>query len=186
MPQTRASEKERKTCSTYAIFHHGIWHLNTSLGFSRICASSFLHRLADILWHLLKKYVRPGRKQSTPFGTARRHHFLKQDYRYAQCGLSMWCSSLAGSHRESSQMSSDFGKCMVLAAVSAHATSGPSSANSFATLVAHFSVLTFHVSRVNLARLWLRTVRCSPRQRDNGSACVYFASHVVIFGRKNN
>ena len=58
------------------------------------------------------------------FGAAQRHHFLKRAYRYVQCGLAMWCSSLAESHCESSHISYGFGTCMVLVVVSAHAALG--------------------------------------------------------------
>ena len=46
-------------------------------------------------------------------------------------------------------------------------------------LVAYSFIFTFHFARVNLARLWLRSVRCSPRPKDNSSA-FFFALHIIF------
>ena len=91
--------------------------------------------LANCLLHIRSKKLSSAHENGSCFWAVRRRHFLKRAYRYLQCGLAMWCSSLAVSHCESSQISFGFDKCMVLVVVSAHAAFGQCSANSFATLL---------------------------------------------------
>ena len=104
MPRTRAAQQEWEACSTYVMFYDAIWHFNAFSSLNSICAASF----GPFSWSsssaLTQKNLMPGPQRRPPVGTARRHHFLKRDYRYLQLCLTMLCSSLFESHRESSQM----------------------------------------------------------------------------------
>ena len=126
---------------------------------------------------------KPNMQNGSCFRAVTRRHFLKRPYRYLQfsaaypCAAYLWPEATANRVRLRRMHSACRRVCTCnLGPIFRQQLRRP--------LGAYSLIFSFHFARVNLAGLWLQSVRCSPRPKESGSAPPFSALHMICLQKK--